>query len=203
MEMYSVLCLYDLVSRSPGMLADLRAPFPELRTPPSCPSRCYTQPLLPATPNYLLMMPAELLVDVRSSVEFATGPLSSDIAPTVNIEYQIIDQLADIYAARGINVAKDDNITLYCRSGRRSNIALQTLKNMGYQNVRDIGGFDAARAVLDREQVQRQLDGEMEIMGVGKTGHQMEGVEEQVDEKKHVRVKSFGALVEGLKALEE
>jgi rhodanese-related sulfurtransferase len=145
----------------------------------------------------------DLLIDVRSPVEFATGPLTSDIAPTVNIEYQIIDQLPEIYAARGINVNKDDNITLYCRSGRRSNIALQTLKNMGYERVRDIGGFEAARAVLDREQVQRQLDAEMESMpGIGRQ-NKIEDDKKGEDSKRHTRAKSFGTLVEGLKALEE
>lgn len=144
--------------------------------------------------------PQELLVDVRSPVEFASGALATDIAPTVNIEYQIIDQLPEIYAARGINVSKDDRITLYCRSGRRSNIALQTLKNMGYLHVRDIGSFEDARRVLDKEQVQRQLDVEM---------GGLEGAEEKREEKakedpkKHTRVKSFGKLVDGLKALEE
>ncbi|OAK95758.1 hypothetical protein IQ06DRAFT_257662 [Phaeosphaeriaceae sp. SRC1lsM3a] len=146
----------------------------------------------------------ELLVDVRSPAEFATGPLTSDIAPTVNIEYQIIDQLPDIYAARGINVHKDDNITLYCRSGRRSNIALQTLKNMGYLNVRDIGGFDAARSVLDKEQVGRQLDKEMEEMGVlGPEKTELEGKEGEGEGKKHKRAQSFGKLMEGLKELED
>tara|TARA_R110002003_G_scaffold52_29_gene4625 strand:- start:6321 stop:6779 length:459 start_codon:yes stop_codon:yes gene_type:complete len=149
------------------------------------------------------MTAQELLVDVRSPAEFATGPLSSDIAPTVNIEYQIIDQLPEIYAARGINVNKDDNITLYCRSGRRSNIALQTLKNMGYLRVRDIGGFEAAKSILDKEQVQRQLDQEMEAMhGVGTKEGSTEFEVRKDDLKKHTRVKSFGALVDGLKALE-
>lgn len=156
------------------------------------------------TPPYthsreLTMVTQELLVDVRSPGEFSTGYLTSDIASTVNIEYQIIDQLPEIYATRGINVGKDDAITLYCRSGRRSNIALERLKELGFKKVRDIGGFEEARKVLDREQVQRQLDAELE-----KSMDQMAketGKEE--DPKKHVRVKSFGALVDGLKALED
>jgi rhodanese-related sulfurtransferase len=143
------------------------------------------------------MTAQELLVDVRSPLEFATGALASDIASTVNIEYQVINQLPEIYAARGIDVHKDDHITLYCRSGRRSNIALHTLKNMGYQHVRDIGGFEEARKVLDIEQVQRQLDAELEKEMGGEAGG-----EEKEDPKKHIRVKSFGALMEGLKALE-
>ncbi|KAF2035370.1 hypothetical protein EK21DRAFT_106908 [Setomelanomma holmii] len=148
------------------------------------------------------MIAQELLIDVRSPAEFATGPLTSDVAPTVNIEYQIIDQLPEIYAARGIAVNKDDSITLYCRSGRRSNIALQTLKNMGYLRVRDIGGFEAARLLLDREQVQRQLDKEMEAVLSADPTNDTTGQEKKEDPKKHIRVKSFGALVNGLKALE-
>jgi rhodanese-related sulfurtransferase len=142
------------------------------------------------------------LVDVRSPVEFATGPLISDIAPTVNIEYQSIAQLADVYAARGIPVAKDDNITLYCRSGRRSNIALQTLTQLGYTDVRDIGGLEDARRVLDKEMVGRQLDAEIGDASVTKEGTGGEDVLKE-DTKKHGRAKSFGALMEGLKALEE
>jgi rhodanese-related sulfurtransferase len=145
------------------------------------------------------MATQELLVDVRSPGEFSTGYLTSDIAPTVNIEYQIIDQLPEIYAAKGINVGKDDAITLYCRSGRRSNIALGRLKELGFKRVRDIGGFEEARKVLDREQVQRQLDTELERSMEQTT----KGVGVEEDPKKHVRVKSFGALMDGLKALED
>jgi rhodanese-related sulfurtransferase len=140
----------------------------------------------------------DLLVDVRSPAEFSTGYLTSDIAPTVNIEYQIIDQLPEIYSAKGINVGKDDRITLYCRSGRRSGIALERLREMGFKGVRDIGGFEEARKVLDREQVQRQLDAELE-KSMKDTAEEVGGAE---DPKRHVRVKSFGALVDGLKALE-
>jgi rhodanese-related sulfurtransferase len=146
--------------------------------------------------------PNELLVDVRSPIEFASGALVSDIAPTVNIEYTAISSLPDIYAARGIPVTKNDHITLYCRSGRRSNIALQTLKNMGYGNVRDIGGFEAAKSVLDKETVQRQLDRELGTEGMV-SGGMTDKEEGGGDEKKHTRTRSFGALLEGLKALEE
>lgn len=139
-------------------------------------------------------MPTHHLIDVRSPSEFSTGHLTSDLAPTINIEYQQISSLPSVYASRGITVAKDDHITLYCRSGRRSNIALQTLKELGYENVRDIGGYDDARKVLDREMVERQLEeGWREEVG----GNVSEG-----KGKGEERVKSFGALVEGLRALE-
>ncbi|KAL5120189.1 hypothetical protein ACEQ8H_002015 [Pleosporales sp. CAS-2024a] len=131
------------------------------------------------------------LIDVRTPAEFSTGPLISDIAPTINIEYQSIASLASIYAARGITVTKSDPITLYCRSGRRSKMALQTLQSEGYTNVRDIGGLEEARRVLDREQVERQLDAEI--------GGCKGGSGEDSEQK---RVERFHVLVDGLKALE-
>ncbi|USP76550.1 uncharacterized protein yc1106_03824 [Curvularia clavata] len=141
------------------------------------------------------MAPTHHLIDVRTPSEFSTGYLTSDLAPTINIEYQHISSLPTVYASRGITVAKDDHITLYCRSGRRSNLALQTLKELGYENVRDIGGFEDARKVLDREMVERQLEeGWREGIGEEKSGEKAGKGEE--------RVKSFGVLVEGLKALE-
>lgn len=160
------------------------------------------------------MPPQQHLIDVRSPAEFSSGSLKSDIAPTINIEYQRISSLPSIYAALGITVHKDDHITLYCRSGRRSNIALQTLREEGYGNVRDIGGLEEARRVLDREQVERQIEGEMERLGVGRdgggVGKEGEGGggkgkdgKGKMDEKKEERERELRKLLEGLKALEE
>lgn len=136
-------------------------------------------------------MPQELLIDVRSPLEFSTGPLVSDLAPTVNIEYTSIDRLAEIYAQQGIDVDKNDSITLYCRSGRRSDIAMRRLKELGYANVRDIGGFEDARRVLDRETVARQLD--------SMAGSEAIVEEKKSDGKEDVREKSLSALLAGLR----
>lgn len=142
-------------------------------------------------------MPQELLIDVRSPLEFSTGPLVSDIAPTVNIEYTSIDSLPEIYALQNITVSKDDHITLYCRSGRRSDIAKRRLEQLGYANVRDIGGFEDARRTLDRETVGRQLD--------GMAGEETQPVEDvkKSDGKEDGRQKSLDALLAGLKECDE
>ena len=39
------------------------------------------------------------------------------------------------------NLSKDRPIILHCASGGRSALSGQTLKNMGYQNVHNLGGF--------------------------------------------------------------
>ncbi|KAF2467083.1 uncharacterized protein BDR25DRAFT_305869 [Lindgomyces ingoldianus] len=127
---------------------------------------------------------AQHLIDVRTPGEFSTGPLYN----AINIEYQLIDQLSSIIPT----VQKSDAITLYCRSGRRSAIALQMLKDLGYENVRDIGGLEEARAVLKREEALREI-------GVNEKG----GVVKEVDAgKKEAREKSLGALLNGLRGLE-
>lgn len=132
----------------------------------------------------------DFLVDVRTPAEFSTGSLSNDIHPyATNIEYQFIASLASILT----EVTKEDRITLYCRSGRRSNIAMQALQGLGYTNVRDIGGFEEARAVLRREEVERRdrtdrgLEESTRVEHMGKA----EG-----------RKKAFGALLLGLKGCE-
>ncbi|KAF2127267.1 hypothetical protein P153DRAFT_387814 [Dothidotthia symphoricarpi CBS 119687] len=139
--------------------------------------------------------PKSLLIDVRSPAEFATGSLSLDLRPAINIEYQLIDTLPAVYP----DVSKDTSITLYCRSGRRSDIALKTLKALGYTNARDIGGLEDARAVLDKETVTRQLEEGMEQESdekeIGKTGKE--------NVKSGERVEAFGKLMEGLRALDD
>lgn len=146
--------------------------------------------------------PKNLLIDVRTPTEFATGALISDIAPTINIEYTLIHQLAEIYAAQGIHVSKDDNITLYCRSGRRSAIAKGVLEEEGWRNVRDIGGLEDARRVLDREMVGRQL--ERQVGEVGEVeGKEDGGCEGKGKEGEEERQKSFGELLAGLRDCEE
>lgn len=139
--------------------------------------------------------PESLLIDVRTPSEYATGALSLHLRPAINIEYQLIDALATTYPT----LSKDAPITLYCRSGRRSGIALQTLRALGYTNVRDIGGLEEARAVLDRETVQRQLEGDVG-MEAGDEAEKGEGGRESA--KMGEREKAFGKLVEGLRALD-
>jgi rhodanese-related sulfurtransferase len=49
---------------------------------------------------------------------------------------------------------KDRPIILYCASGGRSALAGKVLKDMGYENVQNLGGFkEAAEAGIEIEQV--------------------------------------------------
>ncbi|MCL2297417.1 MAG: rhodanese-like domain-containing protein [Proteobacteria bacterium] len=76
------------------------------------------------------------LIDVRTPQEFDRGHLLGSI----NIDYQeIIAKIGEVTADRNAK------IELYCRSGRRSGIAEKSLKEAGYQNAVNIGGFEALR----------------------------------------------------------
>ncbi len=73
------------------------------------------------------------LIDVRTPREFSEGHLPG----AINIDYTEI-------TARIGSVTQDKNakIELYCRSGRRSGIAQEALRDVGYKNVANIGGFE-------------------------------------------------------------
>ena len=76
---------------------------------------------------------AAVWIDVRSEQEFQEGHLNN----AVNIP---VDQIV-----RRIHEAapdKDTPVNLYCRSGRRAEVALQELKKAGYTKVVNHGGYE-------------------------------------------------------------
>lgn len=72
-------------------------------------------------------------IDVRSAEEFNAGHLQG----AVNIPHDKI-----IEGVKAIGSDKDAPINLYCRSGRRAEAALTELKNAGYTNVTNHGGYE-------------------------------------------------------------
>ena len=75
-------------------------------------------------------------IDVRTPEEYATGHLDG----ATNIPY---DKIAERIAA--LVPGKDTEIHLYCRSGRRSGLALQTLRDLGYTKVINEGAYEKLR----------------------------------------------------------
>ncbi len=75
----------------------------------------------------------EFWIDVRTSEEFNAGHLKA----AAHIPYEEI-------AARISEVTQDKNdvIRLYCRSGRRSGVAMETLQAMGFKNAVNEGGYE-------------------------------------------------------------
>ena len=73
-----------------------------------------------------------LLVDVRSVEEHDSGAIPGTDA---NIDFR---ELAQRYKELGAGL--DDHIVVYCQSGKRSNIAADTLTELGYKNVYNVRG---------------------------------------------------------------
>ena len=74
-----------------------------------------------------------LLLDVRSKEEFDENHLVG----AINIEYTELESKFD-----DLGYAKEMKIIVYCASGKRSKIATETLKKMGYVNIYDLGSIN-------------------------------------------------------------
>ncbi|MDK4525466.1 rhodanese-like domain-containing protein [Kingella kingae] len=71
-------------------------------------------------------------IDVRTAEEFQQGHLQG--AHNIPVD-AITAQIAKV------EPNKNAPVNLYCRSGRRAEVALQELRKMGYTNVTNHGGY--------------------------------------------------------------
>ena len=73
-----------------------------------------------------------VILDVREQDEYDAGHISGAILiPYTQIEAKANEMLPD----------KDQLILVYCRSGRRSKIAAEALAELGYTNIKELGGI--------------------------------------------------------------
>lgn len=72
------------------------------------------------------------LIDVRSPQEHITGVIPGT---DMNIDFREIRA-----RHREIGAKPDDHIVVYCQTGRRSNIAAETLADLGYKHVYNVSG---------------------------------------------------------------
>ena len=73
-----------------------------------------------------------ILIDVRSPEEHATGFIPGT---DLNIDFRAIQT-----RHRDIGAQLGDHIVVYCQSGHRSNIAAETLADLGYTHVYNVSG---------------------------------------------------------------
>jgi len=97
--------------------------------------------LLPLLLIGLIQANDYLLVDVRTDGEWDAGHLQS----ATHIPMQ---NLLDGIASTATN--KEQEIYLYCGTGKRAGRAKSMLENLGYSNVQNIGGLNDASAQLKR-----------------------------------------------------
>ena len=73
-----------------------------------------------------------IILDTREQDEFDEGHIPGAILiPYTEIENKAEEMIPD----------KDKLILVYCRSGRRSKIAAESLAKLGYTNIKEFGGI--------------------------------------------------------------
>lgn len=82
-----------------------------------------------------------IIVDVRTKEEYDSG----HIANSLLIPYDEIEKKAP-----ALLTDKNAAIIVYCRTGRRSEIAAKALIGMGYANVADMGGISDWKYGLEK-----------------------------------------------------
>ena len=82
------------------------------------------------------------LIDVRTNDEFNINRLTK----AINIDFY-----DSIFLRRFEKFNKEDNILLYCRSGRRSLLGAEILVKNGYKNIYDLKGgvISVDKSILD------------------------------------------------------
>ncbi|MDQ7040161.1 MAG: rhodanese-like domain-containing protein [Rhodothermus sp.] len=78
--------------------------------------------------------PNAIVIDVRTPEEFAQGHLKG----ALNINVLAADFREQIQA---LDLDPNTPVYLYCRSGRRSQRAAEILREMGFRQLYNIGGF--------------------------------------------------------------
>ena len=73
-----------------------------------------------------------IILDVRTQEEYEQGHIPGAIV----ISHEEIAEKAE-----EVLTDKDQLILVYCRSGRRSKLAAETLMELGYTNIKEFGGI--------------------------------------------------------------
>ena len=84
--------------------------------------------------------PGAVLLDVRTPQEYREGRIPG----SKNVPLQELSRVA------GVAAEKDTPIFVYCRSGARSAQTVKALAQMGYINVKNIGGIAAYTGKVER-----------------------------------------------------
>jgi rhodanese-related sulfurtransferase len=95
--------------------------------------------ITPAQARDMISAGNTLVVDVRDAPEVEK---SGKIAGAVNVSRGMLEFRADPESPyHDKNFAKTKSVIVYCASGGRSALAGKVLKDMGYEQVYNLGGF--------------------------------------------------------------
>jgi rhodanese-related sulfurtransferase len=87
----------------------------------------------------ITLVPAGNVIDVRTASEFAEGHVQG--ARNLDIQNGDFENALE-------TLDKDATYNVYCRSGRRSAVAVEMMRNAGFTNVVDLGVSEEAAKAL-------------------------------------------------------
>ncbi len=91
---------------------------------------------------------AQLILDVRSAEEYAEGHVPN----AINISHEEI--AANLKQIQMMSKDQSIPVVVYCRSGHRAGIALQTLRDNGFENIKhlvgDMNGWQKAKLDVEK-----------------------------------------------------
>ncbi|EJP6471523.1 rhodanese-like domain-containing protein [Clostridium sp. FAM 1755] len=94
----------------------------------------YTNTITPKEAKKMLSERNDIIVlDVRNENEYREGHIKgSKLMPVESLETDIEDEVPD----------KNSTIFIYCNSGKKAKIGYDHLKELGYNNLYDLGGIE-------------------------------------------------------------
>lgn len=101
----------------------------------SCSSSSETKDTTPV----MSLTPAPVVIDVRTAAEFAEGHVQG----ALNLDVE-----SGAFQAKLSSLDKSVGYALYCRSGRRSAMAVEQMTAAGFAEVRDLGALESAAQSL-------------------------------------------------------
>lgn len=100
-------------------------------------AQAQASPITPKTLKAMLDNKSDLvLLDVRTLEEYK----EAHIGGALLLPY---DQITASSAAKTLGLDKNKTVIVYCRSGRRNEIAAKTLASLGYKKIYDLGAISA------------------------------------------------------------
>jgi phage shock protein E len=88
--------------------------------------------------------PATMLLDVRNAEEVSAASLGGDRGVITPLTHEG-DALNQAVKDHG----KDETIVVYCRSGKRANLAIVALEGLGFKKIMNAGGLNDMIATLE------------------------------------------------------
>ncbi|NBD30272.1 MAG: rhodanese-like domain-containing protein [Alphaproteobacteria bacterium] len=100
-------------------------------------ARAEVPAISPAEAKRLYGSEGAVFLDVREPVEVAVGKVKGAVAiPRGVLEFQVGSA-----ENRPDALSEDKTVVVYCAGGGRAALAGQTLKTMGFKDVRNLGGY--------------------------------------------------------------